>query len=138
MQIELLHLVEMERPRSTPPEDNGLAAGFIHTDNKAPATIRASAQALFSFLTYGVGMWIGNLVAGRVVDHFTVGTVVNWSRVWMVPAIGAAVCLLVFLVLWRDKPGKLEEAEPRGLPIDPVAETAASPADPKDVSQTAV
>src|SRR6185437_10904006 len=49
-----------------------LAAGFIHTDNKAPADIRGSAQALFSFLTYGVGMWIGNMVAGNVVKHFTV------------------------------------------------------------------
>ena len=107
-----------------------LAAGFIHTDNKAPASIRASAQALFSFLTYGVGMWIGNLVAGRVVDHFTTPDhVTNWSKVWLVPSIGAAVCLVVFILLWRDTPGKLEE-------VDPVAETAASPGDPKEISQT--
>src|SRR5439155_8739970 len=32
------------------------AAGFIHCDNEAPRDIRASAQALFSLLTYGVGM----------------------------------------------------------------------------------
>ena len=44
-----------------------LAAGFIYTDEKAPPEIRGSAQALFSFLVYGVGMWIGNLVSGRVV-----------------------------------------------------------------------
>ena len=42
-----------------------LAAGFIHTDNKAPVSILGSAQALFSFLTYGVGMWIGNEVSGK-------------------------------------------------------------------------
>ena len=115
-----------------------LAAGFIHTDNKAPSEIRGSAQALFSFLTYGVGMWIGNEISGRVVDHFTTASVVNWSRVWAVPAVGAAACLVLFLALWRDKPGKVAGAEPHGFPIDPVAETAASPADPKDVSQTAV
>jgi nucleoside transporter len=111
-----------------------LAAGFIHTDNKAPSEIRGSAQALFSFLTYGVGMWIGNEISGRVVDHFTSAGVINWSRVWAVPAVGAAVCLVLFLALWRDKPGKVAGSEP----VDAVAETAASPADPKDVSQTAI
>ena len=100
-----------------------LAAGFIHTENKAPASIRGSAQALFSFLTYGVGMWIGNLIAGRVVDRYTVNKVTHWSQVWLVPAVGAAVCLVLFLVLWRDTPGKLEEEVPeesRGFPVVPV------------------
>jgi nucleoside transporter len=108
-----------------------LAAGFIHTDNKAPSSIRGSAQALFSFLTYGVGMWIGNLVSGRIVDAFTVNGVQNWSRIWAVPAIGAAVCLALFLVLWKDRGGKLEDQK-----IDTVAEMAASPGDPDQVSQT--
>lgn len=85
-----------------------LAAGFIHTDNKAPVSIRGSAQALFSFLTYGVGMWIGNEISGRVVDAYTVDGVKNWEAIWRVPALGAAVCLALFIVLWRDKPGRLE------------------------------
>jgi nucleoside transporter len=104
-----------------------LAAGFIHTDNKAPQSIRASAQALFSFLTYGVGMWIGNEVSGRVVDHFTVAGVTHWSHVWAVPAIGAVICLILFLILWRDRPGKLEEEDLRGFAIDPIA---AAPIEP--------
>lgn len=86
-----------------------LAAGFIHTDNKAPASIRGSAQALFSFLTYGVGMWIGNEVSGRVVDFYTVDQVKNWESIWFVPAVGAAICLGLFILLWRDTPGKLED-----------------------------
>lgn len=106
-----------------------LAAGFIHTDNKAPAAIRGSAQALFSFLTYGVGMYLGNVVGGAVVGHFTVNGVRDWSKIWLVPAIGAAICLALFLLLWRDTPGKLEE-------VDPVAEISASPARPDEVSQT--
>ena len=107
-----------------------LAAGFIHTDNKAPAAIRGSAQALFSFLTYGVGMYIGNLISGYVVQRFTNGQdVTNWSKVWLVPAIGAAFCLLLFIVLWRDTGEKVQE-------VDAVAETAASPARPDEVSQT--
>ena len=38
---------------------------------------------------------------------------------------------------WRDRKGKVETVEPRGFPVDPVAEAAASPADPNKVSQTA-
>jgi nucleoside transporter len=100
-----------------------LAAGFIHTDNKAPVEIRGSAQGLFSFLTYGVGMWLGNEISGRVVDHFTGPTGINWSKVWAVPAVGAVICLLLFLVLWRDTEGKVDDEEPRGFPVHPVTET---------------
>lgn len=102
-----------------------LAAGFIHTDNKAPASIRGSAQALFSFLTYGVGMFIGNIVSGRVVDAFTVNGVKQWDKIWLVPAIGAAVCLALFILFWRDTEGKLED-EPgtaaSGFPVVPAKE----------------
>jgi nucleoside transporter len=86
-----------------------LAAGFIHTENKAPASIRGSAQALFSFLTYGVGMWIGNEISGRVVDAYTSPEGKNWNGIWMVPAIGATICLALFIILWRDTRGKVEE-----------------------------
>ena len=99
-----------------------LAAGFIHTENKAPTAIRGSAQALFSFLVYGLGMWIGNVLSGRVVEHYTAGGAKQWDKIWLVPSIGAAVCLAVFLVLWRDRKGKLDEAvpEPRGFAVEPV------------------
>lgn len=86
-----------------------LAAGFIYTDNEAPKDIRASAQALFSFLTYGVGMWIGNLASGAVVDAFTVNGVKNWPKIWLIPSIGAAVCLVLFLLLWRDDSRKTKD-----------------------------
>jgi len=98
-----------------------LAAGFIHTDNKAPPEIRGSAQALFGFLTYGVGMWIGNLASGKLVDHYTQGGTPlpawlgqllpipnysegprDWEHIWLIPAVGVAVCLLIFIALFRD------------------------------------
>jgi nucleoside transporter len=110
-----------------------LAAGFIHTDNKAPASIRGSAQALFSFLTYGVGMWLGNVLSGVIVDKFTdpVTHARNWSAIWAIPAIGAAVCLVLFIVLWQDRGGKVEE-----IGFDPVTEISGSPKSPDKVSQT--
>lgn len=110
-----------------------LAAGFIHTDNKAPSDIRGSAQALFSFLTYGVGMYIGNVVSGRIVDANTVNGVKNWQHIWAIPSICAAVCLVLFILLWRDRQGKVAESQSSRFPVEAAA---ASPADPNDVSQT--
>jgi nucleoside transporter len=84
------------------------AAGFIHCDNEAPKDITASAQALFSFLTYGVGMWLGSLLAGMLKANFTTGegagAVVDWSGFWLVPAIGVLACLAVFLLFFRTQP----------------------------------
>jgi nucleoside transporter len=91
-----------------------LAAGFIYTDEKAPPAIRGSAQALFSFLVYGVGMYVGNEVAGRVVDRLKVNGVPDWSRVWLVPAGIAFVCLIAFVIAWRDRP---RPPEPQGFPV---------------------
>lgn len=83
------------------------AAGFIHCDNEAPRDIRASAQALFSFLTYGVGMWLGSLLCGVLVDRYTTGEgadkVTNWSEFWLVPSVGVLACLAVFVLFFRMK-----------------------------------
>jgi nucleoside transporter len=80
-----------------------LAAGFIYTDTTAPANIRSSAQALFTFLTYGVGMYIGNELGGLLNDRFTHNGVTDWTHFWGIPAAGAAICLVVFLLLWKGK-----------------------------------
>jgi nucleoside transporter len=47
------------------------AAGFIHVDNEAPADIKGSAQSLFVFLTYGLGMWLGSELSGQIFKRTT-------------------------------------------------------------------
>ena len=81
------------------------AAGFIHVDNEAPKDIRASGQALFTFLTYGVGMWLGNVAAGKLKAHYTdsVTGVTDWQSFWLVPAGGVLACLVVFILLFRTR-----------------------------------
>ena len=105
------------------------AAGFIYCDNEAPRDIRASAQALFSFLTYGVGMWIGTLVAGRLTDFYTKvaddGTkLVDWQSFWLVPAIGVLACFVVFVLFFRVGKSRADVIEgdistPVGASADP-------------------
>lgn len=100
------------------------AAGFIHVDNTAPKEIRASGQALFSFLTYGVGMYLGSVLSGYVAEAYTnpESGVTDWRGFWMVPAAGVIASLLIFLAAFRMKPAVAAAdlsadlaAEPAGL-----------------------
>ena len=80
-------------------------AGQIYTDEQAGPKVRAAAQGLLNFVTNGVGYFIGAFVSGRVVDAYvTGGGGHDWRQIWMVPAIGAAVILLLFAVAFR--PGR--------------------------------
>jgi MFS family permease len=77
--------------------------GQIYTDRKASKDIRASAQGFIALITYGVGIGVGSLVSGWVVDAFTVNTVKNWSAIWYIPCAFAAVIALFFALTFRDK-----------------------------------
>ncbi|MFO0809777.1 MAG: MFS transporter [Gemmataceae bacterium] len=82
------------------------AAAFIHVDNESPPEIRGSAQALFTFLTYGLGMWIGNVLSGKVAEYYKNPTTgeIDWQQFWIVPSAGVLVSLLIFLVAFRTRP----------------------------------
>ena len=48
--------------------------GQLYTDQEAPAHLRGTAQGFLTFLTYGVGMFVGSLLAGVALDFFTTTT----------------------------------------------------------------
>lgn len=81
--------------------------GQIYVDKFAPEKLRSSAQGLITLATYGVGMYIGSIVAGKVVQYYesTVNdaAVHQWWEIWMVPAALAAFCFLVFLIFFREE-----------------------------------
>jgi len=70
---------------------------------------------LITFLTYGVGMLIGSLIAGRTVDYFThtAGLVVvrNWQAFWMTSALSAFLILLLITIFFRSR-SKIATASP--------------------------
>lgn len=77
--------------------------GYMYADEKAGAKIRSQAQGLISLATYGLGMFIGSIVAGKVKDHYT-GTAAfpDWMQIWLVPAGIAVVVLLLFILFFHD------------------------------------
>ncbi|HZR58374.1 MAG TPA: nucleoside permease [Terriglobales bacterium] len=81
--------------------------GQLYTDQEAPAHLRSAAQGVITFLTYGVGMLIGSLIAGRTVDYFTHsagGAVIrDWHSFWISSALSAFLILLLVAVFFRSK-----------------------------------
>ncbi len=80
--------------------------GQIYVDQKADVKIRAAAQGFIAFVTLGAGLFIGSLISGAVVEAYTTtGGVLphDWQTIWLVPAVGAAVVLLLFAVMFRPQ-----------------------------------
>jgi nucleoside transporter len=82
--------------------------GQVYVDQKAPTALRSAAQGLMTFLTYGIGMFVGSLFCGRIVDLYQtkgpMGAVGHdWRSVWMVPAALAAAVLVFFALGFKDE-----------------------------------
>jgi MFS family permease len=81
--------------------------GQIYVDKKSTPAIRGQAQGFLVLVTYGVGMFIGAQVAGKVFNRFLAGapslTLAQWADFWWLPAGFAAVVLLFFAVMFRER-----------------------------------
>jgi nucleoside transporter len=76
--------------------------GQIYMDQKAPGELRAAAQGFIAFVTLGVGMFIGSVVSGRVVDAYRVTESLNdWRSIWLVPAFAAGFVLVLFALMFK-------------------------------------
>ncbi|WP_419804045.1 nucleoside permease [Terriglobus sp.] len=92
--------------------------GQIYIDQKAAVNLRAAAQGFITFLTYGVGMFVGSWLSGNVVQRQAIPgagteTLYHWHAVWLFPAIFSAVVLVLFLLLFSDRRRSVT-AEPEG------------------------
>jgi nucleoside transporter len=77
--------------------------GYMYTEKKAGDKIKNAAQGLFTFATYGVGMFIGTWFSGFTVDKYKVGELHNWQNIWFVPAYIALGVLIFFLIFFKEK-----------------------------------
>jgi NHS family xanthosine MFS transporter len=87
-------------------------SGAMYVNLEANARIRASAQGLFMVMTNGIGAFLGTMVAGAVVDHYTVDGVRDWQGIWLTFAGYALALGLVFpfVFRYRHDPAKMASA----------------------------
>jgi nucleoside transporter len=77
--------------------------GYMYTEKKAGEKIKNAAQGLFTFATYGVGMFIGTWFSGFTTDHYLKQTGHDWQSIWFVPVYIAVAVVIYFLLFFKEK-----------------------------------
>ena len=97
--------------------------GQIYIDQKADVGIRAAAQGLITFITYGLGMFVGSWLSGFVVQHYALaaasGSVTyEWRSIWLFSAIVSVLVLLFFFFTFSEKENRSALADNLNVPLD--------------------
>ena len=86
-------------------------AGQLYVDEEANERTRGAAQGFIAFILWGVGAFVGTLLAGKVLAANALATPVNglahdWEAIWKAPAWGAVVVLIIFLIAFKNPTAK--------------------------------
>ena len=87
--------------------------GQIYTDNLAGERFKSAAQGLITLATYGIGMLIGSLVSGPIVDAYAESGGHNWQKIWLIPGAISVIVVILFLLLFRGNKNKATSIETR-------------------------
>jgi len=91
-----------------------IIGGQIFVGVMAPEKIGASAQSLIAIATSGIGLFLGTLLAGIVMERNTVGGKFQWSRIWAVPLGITLAGAIAFAVLFRvPDPNEFKKDAPK-------------------------
>ncbi|MGD0088636.1 MAG: MFS transporter [Planctomycetota bacterium] len=86
--------------------------GQVYINRKAPKELQGQAQGLIFLFTFGVGMLIGNVANGALIDHYTTlktsatesaVKVYDWNTIWTITTVICAVLLAAFFFLFTDE-----------------------------------
>ena len=99
---ELWHLIALAL--------HGLAFTFsqltaqIYLDTRVPSHLRSTAQGFYSFLTLGLGVFVGSWIAGETINIFTLSNGSHdWMQIWMLPCIVGVLVSLFFIAVYDGK-----------------------------------
>jgi nucleoside transporter len=82
-------------------------AGQLYVDAEANERIRGACQGFIAFILWGVGAFVGTMLAGKVLEMHTLPEAIgsikhDWLQIWMTPALGAVAVLVIFVIFFRE------------------------------------
>ncbi|HEY7119423.1 MAG TPA: MFS transporter [Tepidisphaeraceae bacterium] len=78
---------------------------FITIDEHTTRDVRSSAQNVFNLIIFGFGVILGNWFSGMLGAWTTgPGSTVNWQTFYAVPGWITLACLVVFLLMYPNRP----------------------------------
>jgi MFS family permease len=94
-------------------------AGQLYVDSQANERIRGASQGFIAFILWGIGSFVGTMLAGAVMAKYTLTAPAgpfahDWVKIWLTPGIGATAVLVVFLIFFREP---TREEESRGFEV---------------------
>jgi len=85
--------------------------GQIYTDRLAGEKFKSAAQGFITLATYGVGMLIGSIISGMVVNKYVANGLHDWHSIWLIPAGIAGAVALLFILFFKDNNSSKAEIE---------------------------
>src|SRR5437667_561980 len=75
-------------------------AGQLYVDEEANERIRGACQGFIAFILWGVGAFVGTMLAGKVLALHTLSSPAgqiqhDWKSTWLIPALGAVAVLIL-------------------------------------------
>jgi hypothetical protein len=81
--------------------------GQIYIDQKATAEMKAQAQGFIFFVTFGLGLLVGNFISGQLIEFYSKpvngARIYDWDSIWAITSASALVLLLTFIVLFKNE-----------------------------------
>lgn len=71
-------------------------SGQIYTDKVAPSHLKAQSQGFLFLVTYGIGLLAGNIICGKIIEHY------DWDTTWKIMSITSVVLLVAFMIFIKN------------------------------------
>lgn len=82
-------------------------AGQLYVDEEANPKIRAACQGFIAFILWGVGNFVGTMLAGKVMAmHQLTEKSHDWAKIWPIAAYLSVGVLIIFAIFFREPMAK--------------------------------
>lgn len=86
--------------------------GQVYTDRKAPNELKAQAQGFLAFMVWGVGLFVGILLNGWLIGHYSHDVngdiIYQWNTIFAITSFLSVIILLPFILFFKTEKESLK------------------------------